>query len=162
MTATLFALALLADLNAAGSIYVNQPTLISPADGDEERALLSDTNYGLNAEVAFKVVADVDEHPEPRSGRVGPALGDPHPFGGGQRGPLSRRAADEHTREAVGEHAVGLQLDAALVDRAVGTKRRVGSGDEAGESRGVHEPWRGRKESAARVCGRRAGRARTA
>ncbi|MFZ4737816.1 MAG: porin [Bradymonadia bacterium] len=62
MTATLFALALLADLNAAGSIYVNQPTLISPADGDEERALLSDTNYGLNAEVAFKVVADVDEH----------------------------------------------------------------------------------------------------
>lgn len=62
MIATLFALTMLADINAAGSIYVNQPTLVSPASEKDERALLSDTNYGLNAEVAFKVVADVNDH----------------------------------------------------------------------------------------------------
>lgn len=62
MSPILLALVLLADINVAGSIYVNQPTLVTPVTDDEQAAVLGDTNYGLNAEVAFKVVADVSEH----------------------------------------------------------------------------------------------------
>lgn len=62
MTGVLFALVMLADVNFAGSIYVNQPTLLTEAQGQEKRDLLGDTTYGMNAEAAFKVVADVQDH----------------------------------------------------------------------------------------------------
>lgn len=62
MTGLLFALALLADVNFAGSIYVNQPTLLTHASTTEARALLADTALGMNAEAAFKVVADVQDN----------------------------------------------------------------------------------------------------
>lgn len=62
MNGILFAVLMLADVNFAGSIYVNQPTLLSEVDEAEERALLGDTSFGMNAEAAFKVVADVQDH----------------------------------------------------------------------------------------------------
>jgi hypothetical protein len=57
----LLAILFLADVNFAGSIFVNQPTLVSDAAGDE-REILGDTSYGLNAEANFKVVAEVQDH----------------------------------------------------------------------------------------------------
>lgn len=62
MTGLLAVTLLLADLNAAGSIYLNQPTLLGDRSDAEADDALGFTNRGLNAEAAFKVVADVDEH----------------------------------------------------------------------------------------------------
>jgi hypothetical protein len=62
VTGLLFAVLMLADVNFAGSIYVNQPTLVTEAQGQEKRELLGDTTYGMNAEAAFKVVAEVQDH----------------------------------------------------------------------------------------------------
>ena len=62
MTGLLFAVLILADVNFAGSIYVNQPTLLTEVSDQEKRDVLGDTNYGMNAEAAFKVVAEVQDH----------------------------------------------------------------------------------------------------
>ncbi len=62
MTGLLFAIAMLADVNFAGSIYVNQPTLLTHVQGQEKRDVLGDTTYGMNAEASFKVVADVQDN----------------------------------------------------------------------------------------------------
>ena len=48
---------LLGEINVAGSIYLNQPTLLSDRD-----AALGGTMRGMNAESAVKLVADVNEH----------------------------------------------------------------------------------------------------
>lgn len=61
MNGALLALIFMADVNFAGSIFVNQPTLVSDPT-DDARELLGDTSYGLNAEANFKVVAEVQEH----------------------------------------------------------------------------------------------------
>jgi hypothetical protein len=49
--------ALLGDITGAGSIYVNEPTLLSGHDD-----VLDPTDRGLNAEAAFKIAADVSPH----------------------------------------------------------------------------------------------------
>lgn len=59
MNGTLLALVTLlgADLNAAGSVYLNTPVLFG-----EDDSALSSTMKGPNAEASLKVVADVDDH----------------------------------------------------------------------------------------------------
>lgn len=61
MSATLLAVtvALLGDVNVAGSVYLNQPTLFQ--QGPEVEAITGQTVRGLNAETSLKLIADIDE-----------------------------------------------------------------------------------------------------
>ncbi|MFN3200694.1 MAG: porin [Bradymonadia bacterium] len=54
------AVALLGDLNVAGSVYLNQPTLFR--GGEEVETVTGQTARGLNAETSLKLIADVDDH----------------------------------------------------------------------------------------------------